>query len=566
MVPPSPAAASAVLPAPAATVPSSRAVVAAGEEKSAAEGSVSSCDAPRPQSGSLTSATEMLQASAQMAAARLSVEGQEAAKKAGGGSPDLLRLRNSPGDRRSSAAVGPSAAATKPPPRGSPASAISPVVAKAAAAAARARTPGGSKDTQRLLRPASGPRVSAAACADAAAPAAAAAAPAPARAAGGGDGQAQQLGEDVDLSVEELRAAVMSKAADVAARPCLVEAGPETMSGGAGAPLPTGGPEIGGGNGGSGGGTRSGATAAAGGGVVNGDTSSPLIGWEEPAACRPPSGSRRKFKSGGEAAGTSVPAGRVTGAGRGGGTAGPAPGECSSARSAGHGGATAGAAADPAEPAGRESGPDVVSGARGKGIGGVGLAGRRGGSRNASKFPDDVIAKVKTCLAKFVVFRFPSAATLRAAPAVEARKRLFIGVVPHAVWCEISIQRGRGQRPRGGRGLERSQERCCVVVRRDIGGHAEWTPLHLSSTYESLLSATSRSFLLLCLFGRRGCSDAAVTDAPAPRPAPLTPPPRLSAPPLFFSAISLRKTPTDTSAQFVPSSFTNRWMDGWMDG
>ena len=130
----------------------------------------------------------------------------------------------------------------------------------------------------------------------------------------GGDGQPQQqLGEDVELSVEELRAAATSKAAGVAARPCLVEAGPETMSGGAGAPLPTGGPESGGGSGGSGGGTRSSATAAAGGGVVNGDTSSPLIGWEEPAACLPaPGGSRRRFKSGGETAGTSVPAGGMT--------------------------------------------------------------------------------------------------------------------------------------------------------------------------------------------------------------------------------------------------------------
>ena len=93
----------------------------------------------------------------------VSVEGQEAAKKAGG-SPDLLRLRNSPAyGRRSSAAVGPSAAATKPPSRGSP----------APAPAARARTPGGSKEPQRLPRPANSPRVTAAACADAGAPAAA---------------------------------------------------------------------------------------------------------------------------------------------------------------------------------------------------------------------------------------------------------------------------------------------------------------------------------------------------------------------------------------------------------
>ena len=223
----------------------------------------------------------------------------------------------------------------------------------------------------------------------------------------GGDGQPQQqLGEDVELSVEELRAAATSKAAGVAARPCLVEAGPETMSGGAGAPLPTGGPESGGGSGGSGGGTRSSATAAAGGGVVNGDTSSPLIGWEEPAACLPaPGGSRRRFKSGGETAGTSVPAGGMTGAGGGGDTAGPASGGSSSARKAGHGGGTARAAALPVEPAGRERGPAAVSGARGKGIGGIGVAGRRGGSRNASKFPDDVTAKVKACLAKCVVFR-----------------------------------------------------------------------------------------------------------------------------------------------------------------
>lgn len=89
----------------------------------------------------------------------------------------------------------------------------------------------------------------------------------------------------------------------------------------------------------------------------------------------------------------------------GGDTAGPASGGSSSARKAGHGGGTARAAAGPVEPAGRESGPAAVSGARGKGIGGIGVAGRRGGSRNASKFPDDVTAKVKACLAKCVVFR-----------------------------------------------------------------------------------------------------------------------------------------------------------------